>query len=803
MANYRIGEYQKAIELFEKALDKDPNFAEASYYTGMSHDLMGNYDKARFFYEKTLEIKPDYADVWNELGALFYKQNEHKSAEECYKKCLSINPSYFYAYYNLALIEQFRGNHEEEFRLLEKSIEIKPDYVNALNAIGIYYYNKRDYENAKIYYKKVIESNPNYKYAHYNLGLIAEIELEYEIAKFHYQEALRCDPAYEFARKNLEALKTRIATETIRTNEAVSPKSILQNLGRNLNELARQGKIPEIVGREKEINTILEILFKRFKNNPMIIGNAGVGKTAIVEGLAKRIVDGKVPDNFKNKEIIELNVGFILAGTKYRGEFEAKIVDIIKEVEQNENLILFIDEIHNIVRAGATEGGSLDLAEMLKPVLARGEFSCIGATTIEEYRKYIEKDSALERRFYPVMIEELSPSATKTILKKMSKKAKDYYNVEFTTENIDEIVELCSQYIRKRYFPDKAIDIFEKTAARLSLQEKTSATSLDIREVVSETAGITFSEDYADETSRLANIESALRKKIFGQDEAIDSISNIIRITKRRLDLKPERPDGVFLFTGPTGVGKTYFAKCLAEYLHNDPKKLISFDMSEFSEPHSVSKITGAPPGYAGYDDIPALSLAIEEHPNSILLLDEIEKAHPQVIKLFLQVFDEGKLTDSRGRKIYFSEVTIIMTSNALIRYKKSLGFGSAEDNISTDDLVNQLSKSFPKEFLNRIDEIIVFNPLSRNDIKNILKKSLIPDTQKRFLEREKINLKFDNSIVEHIINEGYSEELGARNLHRTFDKIILVPLVKFIYENNDKKNEIIVSYDGKNIILE
>lgn len=813
LEKYNASNYNDAIKFFKKAIAEDSSHVDAHYYTGMSYDMIDDYDKARYYYEKALVLNPIYADVWNELGALYYKQDDHESAEENYKKCLENDNRFHYAYYNLGLIEHARGNIDAEVKLLKKCIELKPNYANALNALGIYHYDKNEYSEARKYYQKTLRAKSNHKYALYNLGLIAEVELDFVKARDYYKKALDVDPDYKVAMKNLKEMNDKLEEEgyeeTIPSDDLPddtddkpkTKKTFLQKIGRNLNQQARDGKIPEIIGRDKEIINVLEILFKRFKNNPIIIGQAGVGKTAIVEGIARRIVEGNVPEFFKNKEIIELNIGFLIAGTKYRGEFETKMKKVIDEAKSNENLILFIDEIHNIMRAGAVEGGSLDVAEMLKPALARGEITCIGATTTDEYRKYIEKDAALERRFYPVKIDELPLDATKQILMKMKTKAKSYYKVEFSKENIEEIVELCDRHIKKRYFPDKAIDIFEKIGARQALRKKTTVTTRDIKEMISDTVGITFTEQNMGDISHLMNMETALKKKVFGQDEAITAISNIMRITKRRLDLNPDRPDGVFLFTGPTGVGKTYIAKCLAEYMFGDAKKLIRFDMSEFSESFSITKLTGAPPGYVGYDETPAITGAIEDNPSSILLLDEIEKAHPQVIKLFLQIFDEGKVTDSRGKKIYFSDVTIIMTSNAMIRAQKSMGFTETNNQLDTDAIVEQLSSTFPKEFLNRIDEIVVFNPLSRAHIERILTHNVFKNAQSRFKE-EGIELRFDKSVVTRVIDEGYSPELGARNLHRAFDRLILAPLVKYIYEKNVKQAKLDVFYGADGLVV-
>lgn len=784
------GDCKNAAKDFESAVKLDPDKKDAYYWIGECHNRLQDYKKARLYYEKGLKLDPENPDLYNGIGTSFYYENNFDDAPIYYYKALEKNKNFHFAWYNLSLIERKKGNFDKEREFLDKCISIAPGYIDALNARGNIYYNRSEYDKAGELYKKVLIIDPNYKYALYNLGLIEEMNSNFHKAKDYYEKSLKSDPDYKQAQDSLKDIKKRIleSGESLDEEEGASSESIVERLGRNLNELAKQGKLSEVIGREKEMTAVMEVLYKRFKNNPILIGHPGVGKTVIVEGLAQKIVAGTVPEFFKNKQIIELNIGQIVAGTKYRGELESKMNAILNEAKKNENWIIFIDEIHTILGAGTTEDSALGIDEMLKPALARGEFVCIGATTVEEYRKYFEKDPALARRFYPLMVEEPSIADTKAILRRMKIKASEYYKLDITDAITDEIVELASKHVKNRFFPDKAIDVMEKTCSRVSLKGGKSIESRDIREIVTEMTGVQFSGDKDGEFDKLLHLEDELRKMVFGQDEAIDALANILRATKRRLDAHPERPDGVFLFTGPTGVGKTYLAKCLAKVLYDNPAKLLRLDMSEFMEKFSVTRLIGSPPGYIGHDETPALTGMIEENPSSILLLDEIEKAHPDVVKIFLQVFDEGFVTDSRSKRVYFSDVTIIMTGNVLQEIPKTMGFAPAEGGsrrdkaAETDAIVDALSRDFPKEFLNRIDEIIIFKPLSKNEIKRILTDDLFVTTKQRFAQ-EGIVLEFDESVVGTVTDAGYSPELGARNLSRVFDRMVMSPLVRYVFE--------------------
>ncbi len=627
----------------------------------------------------------------------------------------------------------------------------------------------------------------------------------------------------------------------------------LDEFGRDLTQLARQGKLDPIIGREKELERIIQILSRRTKNNPVLVGEPGVGKTAIVEGLAQKIVDGDVPDTLLNKRIVAIDMGSIVAGTKYRGEFEERMQRIIEEVKMAKDVILFIDEIHTLVGAGAAEG-AVDAANILKPSLAKGEIQLIGATTPSEYRKYIEKDGALERRFQPIMVNEPTPEETIQILKGLREKYENYHRVKITDESIEEAVKLSVRYITDRFLPDKAIDVIDEASARVRLRKQKSAvhsnlelelarireqkeiairnqaferaaqlrdeerkieeylrnfidtsspsdlgvvTPEDVAQVVATWTGIPVAQLLIEERERLLRMEEELHKRIISQDEAVRVVSRAIR--RSRSGLKdPRRPIGVFMFLGPTGVGKTELARALAEYLFGNENALIRFDMSEFMEKHTVSRLIGAPPGYVGYEEGGQLTEKVHRRPYSVILFDEIEKAHSDVFNILLQIMDEGQLTDGHGRRVSFKNTILIMTSNFGAEYFKqeaSIGFASKEDKEKSFEkikelILSEMKKYFRPEFLNRLDEIVFFKPLTKEDLKQILELLLKP-VQERLREK-KLGLEISDEVKEFLLNKGYDPQYGARPLKRTIQYYIEDPLAEFILQGDFKEGDII-----------
>jgi ATP-dependent Clp protease ATP-binding subunit ClpC len=636
------------------------------------------------------------------------------------------------------------------------------------------------------------------------------------------------------------------------TQQRSTPQKIktpaLDHFGRDLTQLAAQGKLDPIIGRDKIIERVAQILSRRKKNNPVLIGEPGVGKTAVAEGLALRIINRKVPRVLHNKRIVALDMGSIVAGTKYRGQFEERMKAIMTELEKAEDVILFIDELHTIVGAGGASG-SLDASNMFKPALARGELQCVGATTLDEYRMYVEKDGALERRFQKVMIEPTSAEETLEILRCIKLKYEEHHNVRYSDDALLATIRLSERYITDKNFPDKAIDVLDETGSRVHIssivvpkeileleqriekirQEKeqfarqqnfekaaqlrdverrlqeelqfernkwereeeskpAEVSEEDIAEVVSMMTGIPVRRVAKSESTKLMEIEDALQKFVVGQDEAINTISKAIR--RSRTGLKdPNRPIGSFMFLGPTGVGKTHLAKVLAEYLFERKDAIIRIDMSEYMEKFSVSRLVGSPPGYVGYEEGGQLTEKVRRHPYSVVLFDELEKAHPDVFNILLQVLDEGQLTDSLGRKVDFRNTILIMTSNAGTREIKknvSIGFsqkeGDSDHEVMRDKISEELKRLFNPEFLNRLDDSIFFKKLSKKEIIKIV-DLLITEMGERLLERN-ITLDLSDGAKDYIAERGYDPILGARPLKRAIQKYIEDPLADEILKD-------------------
>ncbi|MDP2984279.1 MAG: ATP-dependent Clp protease ATP-binding subunit [Candidatus Latescibacter sp.] len=611
----------------------------------------------------------------------------------------------------------------------------------------------------------------------------------------------------------------------------------IEHYGRDLTELARQGKLDPIIGRDLEIERMSQILSRRKKNNPVLIGEPGVGKTAIVEGLAQKIHEGNVPQNLIGKRIISLDMGSMVAGTKYRGQFEERVKSILNELAQTKEIIIFIDEIHTIVGAGSAEG-TLDASNMFKPALSRGELQCIGATTLDEYRKYIEKDGALERRFQQIMVDPPSVEDSIQILKGLRSRYEEHHNVIISDEAVEASVKLSDRYMSNRFLPDKALDLIDETSSRIHLNkitlpphikemekeirdietkknhaielqdyenaarlrdlerirkediervkaewrekiahEMVTVTEDDVSFVTSTMTGIPLFRLERTESERLLKMEEELTQRIVGQESAIAAISRAIRRTRAGLK-DPERPIGSFIFLGPTGVGKTELARALADYLFEDPNALIRIDMSEYMEKFNVSRLVGAPPGYVGYEEGGQITEKVRRKPYSIVLLDEIEKAHPDVFNVLLQILDSGHLTDSLGRKVDFKNTIIIMTSNLGTRQigtGANLGFHSSEAadeyKMMEGKVMTELKKTFNPEFLNRVDDIVVFHALSRESILKII-DILLKDVRKRLVEKD-MDIVITQKAKEFLANEGYSPTYGARPLKRVIQKYI------------------------------
>ena len=551
--------------------------------------------------------------------------------------------------------------------------------------------------------------------------------------------------------------------------EEYSPKSSLAediaSLGVDLTEKAYNGKIDPVIGRDKEIDRVIQILSRRTKNNPILIGEAGVGKTAIVEGLALAVVNGEVPPCIKNKRIFSLDVAGLLAGTKYRGEFEERLKNLVDSIRSSGDVIMFIDEIHTVVSAGSTEGGAMDMANILKPFLARGELLTIGATTQDEYLKYIKKDPALDRRFQPVTVEAPDVDSSIEILKGIRFKYEDFHHVKITDDALVAAVKLSEQYIQDRFLPDKAIDVIDEACSLKKMSDKGGeVTAEDVAKVVGDWTGIPINKLTSSETAKLMSLEEILSKRVIGQEEAVKAVSVAVR--RARAGLKdPKRPIGCFMFLGPTGVGKTELCKALASALFGDENKILRFDMSEYQDKTSIQRLLGGSPGYVGYDEAGLLTEKVRRNPYSVVLFDEIEKAHTDIFNLLLQVMDEGRLTDSHGRTVSFKETVIIMTSNLGARdySRANIGFVNAQDLKNTQ--LEALKNYANPEFINRIDEIITFHPLTMDDLSKICDIILVEVAQK--LSKKKVSLKVSRAAKQFLIKYGSNVEYGARPLKR------------------------------------
>ena len=639
----------------------------------------------------------------------------------------------------------------------------------------------------------------------------------------------------------------------------------LSDFATDLNESAKQGKIDPVIGRDTEIQRVIQILSRRTKNNPVLIGEPGVGKTAIAEGLAQRIVTGNVPEILRNKRIISLSIGSMLAGAKYRGEFEERLKKAIDEVQQHDDMIIFIDEIHTLVGAGATEG-AMDAANILKPALARGEFQVIGATTLDEYKKHIEKDAALERRFQPVQVGEPNEEDALEILKGLRDRYEAFHKAKITDEALTAAVSLSSRYITDRFLPDKAIDVVDEAASKVRMKvfsaapdvkaledrlntvkkekeaavtsqdfekaaklrdeeqsllkeigdkksiakeksdQKLIVTEEDIAAVVAQWTGIPVAKIAEEESATLLHLEEELHKRVVGQDEAVTAVAKAVR--RARAGLKdPKRPIGSFLFLGPTGVGKTELARALASSLFGDESAMIRLDMSEYMEKHTVSRLVGAPPGYVGYEEGGQLTDAVRRKPYSVILLDEVEKAHADFFNILLQVLDDGRLTDSQGRTVDFRNTVIIMTSNlgakALHKNSPELGFLAAKkSDFNVDEnkeiefkeakksVMDAVKRHFRPEFLNRIDEMIVFHPLTEEDLKEIV-TILMSDVTKRLKERD-LQLEITPEAMKLLVKEGSDFTMGARPLKRAIQRLIEDPVSDLILKGDAKEGKII-----------
>ena len=652
----------------------------------------------------------------------------------------------------------------------------------------------------------------------YGVTYLRDLGVDYGMIYRYMEKNSMIEKGPEETQQEEEAphIRIRAVREEPQQEEEEQKASALDEFGYDITKAAREGKLDPLVGREDEIQRVIQILGRRRKNNPMLVGDPGVGKSAIVEGIAIKIINGDIPPVLANKRLISLDLGSIVAGTKYRGDFEKRLKSIINEVAASPDVILFIDEFHTIVGAGGASG-SLDAANMLKPALARGEIQCIGATTMDEFSKIVEKDGALDRRFQKIVVEHTDIQHTISILSRLKANYEKHHNVVYTDDAIEACVRMSERYITDRCLPDKAIDALDEAGSMVRLQQpkKTGiVTAENVAEVISKMTGIPSGRVAEGESARLVKMREKISRRIIGQDEAIDKVVRAIQ--RNRAGIKdPGKPIGTFIFFGPTGVGKTQLAKSLAEYLFDSEDNMIRLDMSEYMEKFNVSRLIGAPPGYVGFEEGGQLSERVRRKPYCVVLLDEIEKAHPDVFNLLLQVMDEGRLTDSNGRTVSFRNTILIMTSNVgsreLDEYGTGVGFNTAGRNIQSNRksvLEKAVRKAFPPEFINRVDEQVFFNPLTKEDIAKII------DIELKGLKSRVQDAGFDISVTaaakRFVADAGYDPSYGARPLKRAVQKYIEDPVSEQIItdrmfggNNGNKKLRVGLSKDKESTLVE
>lgn len=757
-------DYTAAIQAFQKALDLDPEYLEAALRLGMAYEDDRQYNLAVQCYDLCLAIDADNVQAATNMGEAYRKAQRYPKAIKAYDHALARNPEYVYALAGRAECLRMLGDHEGSLEWFDKAIQQNSRHAFAIRGKAAALNSLRRFSDALPLWKLALEVEPNSKFA-----LDGKTYCELQLKKA--QQKLGGD--------GLRTSNPGVSTSASATDgdEEESTTPTLDEQGRDLTAAARRGELGKVVGRKEEIRQVMKTLVRRQKANPLLLGDPGVGKTAVVEGVAALLARDDAPRRLRNLRLIELSMGSLVAGTKYRGTFEERLKTIVKEASTTPGIVLFIDEIHTLVGAGRTEGGSLDAANILKPALARGEITVIGATTVSEYRKHFESDPALERRFQPIQIEELNADATIHLLEKVQDKYAQHHEVRIQPEALKECVRLSVRYLFDRHLPDKALDVLDEACADVSLAGDTWVTPDIVAKVISERTGVPVQKLTREEKQQLSSLRETLEERVIGQPDAVRRVASAVKVSRSGLR-DPRKPRGVFLFVGPSGVGKTELARTLSEVLFPDAQNLVKVDMSEYSEKFTATRLLGAPPGYAGHGEEGQLTGPLRRRPYSVVLLDEFEKAHPDVQALFLSLFEEGRVTDAEGRTVQAQESYFILTSNAGVgmQKKRSMGFGGpADPSKEAEEAIERIRPLFRPELLNRMDDIVWFRNLDEANLERIVEIHLGKLAQ-RAAERN-VCLTWDEAVIAHCAEYKPDAAFGARPALRAVSALVAEPL--------------------------
>ncbi|MCO4746490.1 MAG: tetratricopeptide repeat protein [Proteobacteria bacterium] len=756
---------------------------------GRSFHKERNYPAAIEAFDRALAIDPSFAEAALRQGMALEDDRQFRRAIEAYERCLSIQPDHYQAATNIGEAHRKNERYAEAIQAYDRALAIRGDYLYSLAGRGEAMRMLGDYEGCLEWFDRALVVGARHAFALQGKAAALNSLGRYKEALPLWERALTIDPQSQFALDGKSYCEGQLRRsgddDDIVEEEEESATPTLDEQGRDLTALARDGRLGHIVGREEEIRSVLKTLVRRQKANPLLLGDPGVGKTAVVEGVAKVLAGDSRPARLADRRIIELSIGSLVAGTKYRGTFEERLKAIIREAKENPGIILFIDEIHTLVGAGRTEGGSLDAANILKPALARGEITVIGATTLAEYRKHFESDSALERRFQPISIDEPSLQDSVNLLSEIQHLYESHHDVSVTEEAIEACVRMAARFIPDRRLPDKALDVLDEACAEASLGGESQVTATVVAKVVAERTGIPVNKLTSEERERMSNMEDDLKGQVIGQDEAVQHLANTVKLSRAGLR-DPKRPRGVFLFVGPSGVGKTHLAREVADFLFPEGDALIKLDMSEYSDKFTVSRLLGAPPGYSGHGEEGQLTGPLRRRPYAVVLLDEFEKAHPDVQAVFLSLFDEGVIADSEGRRVEAREAFFIMTTNAgtEVSSRTRVGFGGAAAEASREWVIERVKPYFRPELINRMDEVIWFRPLADESLAQIIQMHL--DQLRERAALEGINLSWDPDVVDLCVSHRRDSGFGARTALRAIDDIIAEPLSHLLFRDDD-----------------